>query len=74
MLAIETGWTPDVIAELPTRFHQRCRWLLYARAICGPEGLPTVEIPRQGSADARLAAMKAKAAIAPIRSLLFPDD
>ena len=73
MLALETGWTPDVLADLPARFRQQCRWLLYARAVCGPEGLPVVTIPANAPIEVRLAAQESRAQLMKIRTLLFPD-
>lgn len=73
MLALQTGWTPDVLAELPTRFLRRCRWLMYARAIAGPEGLPVVDIPSRAPIEVRLAAQESRAQLMKIRTLLFPD-
>ena len=71
MLALETGWTPDVIAELPASFRDAAHWALYARAICGPEGLPSTDLP----AGTRRTPEMAKAAIAlkAVRDGLFPE-
>lgn len=73
MLALETGWTPDMMADLPVRFRQQCRWLMYARAICGPEGLPVVSIPAGAPIETRLAMQESRVQVAKLRSVLFPD-
>lgn len=73
MLALETGWTPDVLAALPLAFKRKCHWALYARAIAGPEGLPSTEIPSGASSEVRLAAFRQNAALLPLRKLLYPE-
>ena len=35
MLALRTGWTPDVLAELPATFRGAAHWTLYAEAFAG---------------------------------------
>lgn len=74
MLALETGWTPDVLAELPLPFVDACRWALYARAVAGPEGFPSTEVPSGASQDVRLAVARQAIAIDKHRKLLFPED
>lgn len=74
MLALETGWTPDVLAALPLRFKRQCHWTLYGRAISGPEGLPSTELPAGASLEVRRAVLAQNAALLPIRSALFPED
>ena len=71
MLALRTGWTPDVMAELAPRFHAAVHWAMYAEAICGAEGLPPTEITG-GSMAERQAALRRNAALLPLRALLFP--
>lgn len=73
MLALETGWTPDVLAEIPTPFREACHWTLYARALAGPEGLPSTEVPRGASPDARLAAARLSVSLANLREELYPE-
>lgn len=75
MLALATGWTPDVLAELPLPFRAACHWALYAQAICGPEGFPDTTPPSPGAdPKVRLAIAKQGIAIREHRALLFPDD
>lgn len=74
MLALETGWTPDVIADLPLPFRLACHWAIYARVVSGPEGLPNTEVDRSAPPAVRIAAMKQAAATAELRKILFPED
>lgn len=74
MLALATGWTPDVLRELPTPFRAACHWTLYARTIVGSDGLPSTEIPVSAGMGDRLDAMKQSAALLPIRQTLYPED
>lgn len=74
MLALATGWTPDVLAELPIGFRSAAHWALYAQAISGPEGLPSTELPAGASPDVRRAVMAQNAALLPIRDALYPED
>lgn len=73
MLALETGWTPDVIAELPRRFRLAAHWALFARAIVGPEGLPVLHAPAFGaSGEAFAQHAAASAAVSGARLVLYP--
>lgn len=74
MLALETGWTPDVLAELPDAFLAGCRWALYARSVAGPEGLPDVEIPPSAPWAQKVEMQRARVEILKLRTLLFPED
>ena len=74
MLALATGWTPDVLAELPLRFRAACHWALYARTIVGDEGL---NVPSPGAfADPvqKVQAAKNSVIAGQIRKALFPED
>lgn len=74
MLALATGWTPDVLRKLPTGFRSRCHWVLYVRSIAGNEGLPDDSVPQRGSPDEIREAIRRRQAIAEIRANLFPED
>ncbi len=74
MTALTTGWTPDVLAELPDRFRRACHWVLHAQAIVGSDGLPSITVPRDASLDERAAALRATVEIAQLRRLLYPED
>ena len=73
MTALTTGWTPDVLAELPDRFRRACHWALYTQAVVGPDGLPTITVPRGAPLEQRVAAMRAMSEIAQLRQGLFPE-
>ena len=74
MLALATGWTPDVLVELPLRFRAACHWMLYARTIIGDEGL-NVPSPGAFSDPAQKQHAAKNAMIAKqIREALFPED
>lgn len=73
ILALETGWTPDVLTELPAAFRAACHWVLYGRAIAGPEGLPVVQIPAGAPAAARTEAARQSVHVAQLRTLLYPE-
>lgn len=73
MLALETGWTPDVLAEMPTRFLGACRWVIYARAIAGSDGLPSGEIPQGASPAVLRAALREKQQVEVLREALYPE-
>lgn len=74
MLALRTGWTPDVLSDLPLRFRAACHWALYARTLVGPDGLPSTEIPQGAPNAVKLEAMQRNAAMLPLRKALFPED
>jgi hypothetical protein len=82
ILALETGWTPDVIAEIPQPFREAAHHALYARALA-----PAVETIAQGVAtdppDALTGAKRItfisrrnawRADLAAIRAALLPPD
>ena len=73
MLALATGWTPDVLADLPMRFRAACHWATYVRAIAGDEGLPSTSIPRQADAATRLEHLRVNAEVGRLRTLLYPE-
>lgn len=73
MTALATGWTPDVLAELPERFRIACHWALYAQAVVGPNGLPTIEVARGAPLEDRARALRAMAAVDAVRRGLFPE-
>lgn len=73
MIAMETGWTPDVLAELPDRFLGACRWVVYARAMAGDEGLPSGEIPQGAPPEALRAALRVKQQVETLRAALYPE-
>lgn len=73
MLALSTGWTPDVLADMPAVFRAACHWVLYVRAIVGPEGLPSTEVPRSASLEVRQAAARQSVHVANLRTLLYPE-
>lgn len=72
MLALRTGWTPDVIAELPVAFRAGCHWALYAGTIAGPEGLPFTEVAPGTKATPEL--QRTRVEVAKMRALLYPED
>lgn len=69
-----TGWTPDVLADLPERFRDACHWRLFAGTLAGPDGLPSGEIPKGASDEVKLSLLRQKAELARARGLLFPED
>lgn len=73
MLAVATGWTPDVLADLPLDFRSACHWTLYVKALVGDEGLPDLTVPQGASPAQRLEIGKARAAQARLRKVLYPD-
>ena len=73
ILALDTGWTPDVLAALPLAFKRKCHWALYARAIAGDEGFPSTEVPAGADVRTRAAFAKLAVSVAEHRSLLFPE-
>ena len=74
MLALETGWTPPMLRELPAAFRAACHWALFVRSIVGDEGLPTVRIPKGAPIEARTEAMRLSVEIKKVREALFPED
>jgi hypothetical protein len=75
MLALETGWTPDVLGDLPRRFKAACHWALFARTMVGPDGLPSLPPAEPGlTPEQRMQRAKASASIAKSRLQLYPED
>lgn len=74
MLALRTGWTPDVLADVGVRFRRACHWALYARVLSGPNGLPSTDIPAGADISVKSQAMQRNAALIPLRGHLFPED
>jgi hypothetical protein len=74
MLALRTGWTPDVLAELPDAFRSGCHWALYAQAVAGDEGLPSTDIPASAPMSARLEMQKTRVEVMKLRDALYPED
>jgi hypothetical protein len=76
MLALEAGWTPDVLAQLPQAFRAACHWVIYSRALAGPEGFPNTDVPLHAPPEAKMAALKVRQTVDQHRALLFPpgDD
>lgn len=72
MLALRTGWTPDVIADLPASFRAGCHWALYAGTIAGAEGLPSTEAAPGTKATPEL--QRARVEVARMRAVLYPED
>lgn len=74
MLALRTGWTPDVLADLPVRFRTACHWALFAQSLVPADGLPSLGPPTPGlTPEQRIARAKAAAGLARLRADLFPD-
>ena len=72
MLAMATGWTPDVLADLPARFRASCHWSLYAQTIAGPDGLPGTDLAPGQKATPEFQAQRV--AVMKLRNLLYPED
>lgn len=73
ILALQTGWTERTLARLSLSFRAACHWAIYVRAIAGPDGFPSVEMPRNAPPDARLRVGKARVAIAQLRAAIYPE-
>ncbi|HUT76768.1 MAG TPA: hypothetical protein VM285_03725 [Polyangia bacterium] len=74
MLAIETGWTPAVIAALPATFRSACHWALYARTLVGPDGLPSTRVPASAAPAVKMEAARLSVQVAKLREFLYPED
>lgn len=74
ILALETGWTPDVIGTIPVAFRAACHWALFVRSIVGADGLPNPTIPAGAPATERLNVMRLQVAMSQLRDSLFPED
>lgn len=73
ILALDTGWTPRAIGALPARFRAACHWALYARALTGPEGIPSGDIPQGATPDVLRAAIRVREEVQAIRAVLYPE-
>lgn len=62
-----------MLAELPPAFRAGCHWVLYARAIAGPTGLPSTDIPKWLPLEQRAELLKGVLAVEGLRKELFPD-
>ena len=62
-----------MLAELPIAFRAACHWVIYARAIVGPSGLPSTDVPHGLPLAQRAAMMRASVAGVELRKVLFPD-
>lgn len=71
MLALATGWTPDVLADLPGRFRRACHWALYVTRMA-PDGLQDIDLAGL-TPEQKVEAAKAKLEMQAIRELLFPE-
>jgi hypothetical protein len=74
ILALETGWPPETLADLPDDFRRACHWALYARALSGPEGLAVGKAPPGASAEVRAAHAMRSVTASKLRAALFPED
>lgn len=75
MIARHLAWTPETIGSVPDELRRALHWVLFAEAVAGPEGLPAdVPIEPGMPSQRRLALMRAKAAAAELRRMLFPED
>jgi hypothetical protein len=68
-----TGWTPDVLAEMPDRFRSACHWVAYTRALVGTEGIPSGEVPMSATPEAKRAALRLRAAVTELRASIYPE-
>lgn len=74
-LALETGWTPSVLVDLPDRFRRACHWALFVRAIVGSDGMPQVPKITPGLPTADKAEIqRVRAAISQLRTAIYPED
>lgn len=74
MLALATGWTPDVIGDLPDAFRRACHWVLYVRARV-PRGIPPIPKASRGMSTAdRAEIARLSVDIAELRRDLFPAE
>ena len=62
-----------MLADLPVAFRAGCHWVFYVRAIAGPNGLPSVEIPTGLSLPQRAEMVKVVVATNELRKVMFPD-
>lgn len=74
MLALATGWDESVLGSLSARFRAACHWALYVRALIGPDGIPSTEVPRDAGPEVRVAAAKLSIQLAKLRESVYPED
>lgn len=74
MLALATGWTPDVLAELPAKFRAACHHVLLMRTLLPDEGLAPLPDTAGMTGQQKAAIARAAIAQAELRKLLFPED
>jgi hypothetical protein len=80
MLALRTGWTPEVIGgdtgAVTDAFRRALHWLMFAEVLAGPEGLPPTDLrmPPRATPDQRRAVMRIRAEGSKLRGILFPRD
>lgn len=74
MLALATGWTPEVIGSVPEGFRRALHWALFVQAIVGTEGFPSTEVGPSAPREARIAAAKLAVELTKTRALIYPED
>lgn len=82
ILALRTGWTPDVMTELPSPFRENAHWALYAEGYAerfGKIAMVAETDPPRGMASAPhrdfINTQKAaKSALRWLKETLFPAD
>jgi len=62
-----------MLADLPAAFRAGCHWTLYARAIAGPNGLPSTDVPKGLPLAQRAEMQKAALSVIELRKVLYPD-
>lgn len=62
-----------MLAELPGRFRSACHWFLYAEAILGDEGLPSVQITPGAPMSQRIQQQKMLSERLRVQALVFPE-
>jgi len=73
MVALEAGWTPDMLAAgMPDRFRRAAHWVVYVRALIG-EGLSIPPVPEGAPPTQRIAFAKASVKADEIRRHIFPE-
>jgi hypothetical protein len=74
ILALETGWTPAMLGNLPSRFRAACHWVLYLRAMIGEDGLPQSLTPPPGATpEQRVQLAQAAMQLKTLRHELYPE-
>lgn len=82
ILALRTGWTPDVIAELPTSFRESTHWALYSEGFAERYGQiativdrdPPRELKGVGLTEFIANRKSARTAFDWLKKTLFPAD